>query len=109
MLTAAVRITDWPKTEGLAVETSDVVVASWLTVCFTVQALVLKLESPLYVALIVSVPTPSGTLAVIVTVPFDSVPEPSVVVPQVNVTEPVAVPPAGEVALTVVVSVSDWP
>ena len=45
--TVAVKVTDWPKTDGFADETTDVVVLSWLTVWVSVPALVLKLVSPL--------------------------------------------------------------
>ena len=45
--TEAVKVTDWPKTEGFADDTTEVVVLSSLTICVTVPALVLKLPSPL--------------------------------------------------------------
>jgi len=45
-VTVAVNVTDWPKTDGLAEETTEVVVLSWLTVWVSVPALVLKLVSP---------------------------------------------------------------
>jgi len=47
-VTVAVKVTGWPKTEGLAEELTVVVVAAMLTVCVTpAEVLVLKLVSPL--------------------------------------------------------------
>ena len=45
--TAAVKVTVWPETEGLAAELSTVVVAALLTVCENVPELVLNEPSPL--------------------------------------------------------------
>ena len=45
--TVAVNVTDWPNTLGLAEDTSDVVVAPWLTVCARPDEVeVVKLLSP---------------------------------------------------------------
>ena len=45
--TVAVKVTDWPNTEGLAEEVSVVVVLAWLTTCETaVEVLVAKFVSP---------------------------------------------------------------
>ena len=52
-LTVAVKVTDWPKTEGLTEEATLVVVLAWLTFWVrTEEVLELKLASPLYTALI---------------------------------------------------------
>jgi hypothetical protein len=45
-VTVAVRVTDWPKTEGLADEASAVLEGAWITDWFTVPLLVAKLLSP---------------------------------------------------------------
>src|SRR5438034_485632 len=46
-LTVAVKVTLWPKTDGLAEVTTVVVVESWLTTCVTAPlVLPLKLVSP---------------------------------------------------------------
>ena len=46
--TVAVKVTAWPNTEGFVAETSEVVVAAWLTTWLkVVEALVVKLASPL--------------------------------------------------------------
>jgi len=49
----AVKETDWPKTEGLAEDVRDVVLAAALTVCVKVPVLIWKLLSPEYTAVIV--------------------------------------------------------
>ena len=47
-VTVAVKVTDWPKTEGLADEVTAVVGLDLLTVCVSVdELLTLKLPSPL--------------------------------------------------------------
>jgi hypothetical protein len=47
-LTVAVKVTDWPKTVGLVELVSAVVLLAWLTVCVSVEeVLVRKLLSPL--------------------------------------------------------------
>ena len=47
-LTVAVKVTDWPNTEGLAAEETTVVVSALLTVWVRfVEVLVRKLPSPL--------------------------------------------------------------
>ena len=47
-VTVAVKVTDWPKTDGLADEVTTVVVLALLTVCVRVdELLALKLASPL--------------------------------------------------------------
>ena len=47
-LTVAVKVTDWPNTDGLAEEATVVVVETWFTVWVKfAEVLVLKLASPL--------------------------------------------------------------
>ena len=49
--TAAVKVTDWPKTEGLVEDASDVLVLALVTVCVSVVAVFpLKLLSPVNTA-----------------------------------------------------------
>ena len=45
-VTVAVKVTDWPKVEGLGVEPSAVDVLAWLTVWLTLPLLVAKLALP---------------------------------------------------------------
>lgn len=47
--TVAVNVTDWPKTEGFAVDDSDVDVLAWFTLCVSIgdAGLALKFPSPL--------------------------------------------------------------
>jgi len=46
-LTVAVKVTDWPKTDGFAEELTDVVVEAWFTVCVSADdVLPLKALSP---------------------------------------------------------------
>ena len=46
-VTVAVKVIDWPETEGLADEATELVVADWLTVCVSVEeVLVAKSVSP---------------------------------------------------------------
>src|SRR5439155_15121350 len=53
-LTVAVKVTDWPNTEGLTDELTVVVVLALLTVCVkSGEVPVRKLPSPLYTAVIV--------------------------------------------------------
>src|SRR5258708_13624134 len=50
-LMVAVKVTDWPKTEGLTEQVTTVVLLAWFTVCVSVEdALAPKLISPLYTA-----------------------------------------------------------
>ena len=86
-----------------------VVIVLEITVSTTVPVLVLKLVSPAYEALIVSLPTESGAVVVTVAMPLTSVPVPRAVDPHVNVTAPVGMPVPGELGLTVALIVSDCP
>src|SRR5437763_1159348 len=52
-LTVAVKVTDCPNADGLTEEATVVVLPAWFTFCATTpEVLVLKLESPLYTAVI---------------------------------------------------------
>src|SRR5262249_14756124 len=52
-VTVAVKVTLWPQTEGLAEETTTVVLLLLPTVCVSAPVLALKFPSPLYDAVIV--------------------------------------------------------
>lgn len=106
-LTAAVNVTVWPITEGLAEERTFVVVAIFLITSVKVfEMLPRKLVSPEYVAVIRSDPTANvemlklALLALTVAV-FKSL------VPCLNVIVPVDAPPKAPV--TVAVNVTLWP
>src|ERR1043166_4205924 len=59
-LTVAVKVTDWPKTEGLAEEAREGVLLAWPTVWVTIpEVFVLKFPSPLYTAVRECEPTES--------------------------------------------------
>ena len=46
-VTVAVNVTDWPKTDGFAEETTAVLVAAWFTVCVIAgEVLPVKFVSP---------------------------------------------------------------
>jgi hypothetical protein len=107
-LTVAVKVTGLPEAAGLIESLRAVVVTAWPTVSVAVPLLVVKLVSPPYEAVIVSLPTDRVVVLNVATPPL-SVPVPSVVLPSVKVTVPVGVPAPGELALTVAVTVSDWP
>jgi hypothetical protein len=98
--TLAVTVTELPNMLGPEVVTVIVGVVLF-TVCIKVALAVLLLESPLYVAVIVSVP--AGKVDVVtVAIPLDKTGEPKMVDPAVKVTVPVTF--AGSVA----VKVTDW-
>ena len=104
--TVAVKSTDCPNTDGFTDDTTDVVVAAMLTLCVSVEEVLLpKFESPLYAAVIECEPTISAE-EVNVATPDDSAPVPNVVVPSLNVTVPVGVP-VPDVGVTVAVNVTD--
>ena len=69
--------------------------------------LLLKLLSPLYVAVMVWLPTASVEAETVTTPPL-SVPVPIVLPPSRNVTVPVAVPDPGPTGATVAVKVTDF-
>src|SRR2546422_1036361 len=87
-----------------------VVGVAWLTVCVkSAEMPVLKLPSPLYVAVMLVWLSVASEEVVKVALALASAPVPSVVAPSLNVTVPVRVPAPGETALTVAVKVTDWP
>ena len=45
-LTVAVKVTVWPKNDGLSEDVKAVLVPAWLVVCVTVPLLLTKLVSP---------------------------------------------------------------
>jgi hypothetical protein len=98
----AVKVTDCPGVEGFTEETRDttgvVLATTWVSVATTE----LLLASPLYVAVMGSLPAGSEDVVVAATPPV-SVDVPNVVAPLVNVTVPAT--PVGSVA----VNVTDWP
>src|SRR5262245_29092944 len=104
----AVRVTDWPNTDGLTEEATEVVVDAWLTVCVRLlELLAAKLALPLKLPLIVWLPTASA-LVVYMALPVASrATMVRVVAPCLSVTVPVGIPPP--VAVTVTVKVTDRP
>ena len=99
-----------PTTEGFNEDSTTALVPPWFTVCVnTAEVLPLTLVSPLYTAVMECAPSASPeVLKVVHPLPL-SVPVPSVVVPSLNVTLPVAAPVAGASTLTVAVKVTGWP
>ena len=94
-VTVAVKVTDWPNTDGLTDEPSAVVVASLLTTWLVaVDVLARSFVSPPYTAVIECVATDKVLVVKVATPPL-SVPVPSVAEPFLNVTVPVGVPTAG--------------
>jgi len=71
--------------------------------------LAVKLPSPLYVAVMVWLPTERAEVLNVVFPLLCRVPLPSVVDPSLNVTVPVGVPEPGAAAVTVAVNVTDCP
>jgi hypothetical protein len=98
----AVKVTDWPGVEGfveeIRVTTGVVLATTWVSV----PVAELLLASPLYVAVMGSLPKGSEDVVTVAAPPV-SVDVPNVVAPLVNVTVPVT--PLGSVA----VNVTDWP
>lgn len=109
-VTAAVKVTDWLNTEGLADELTVVVVAKeFCTVCTTLPLLAANTGSEAYVAVIVSLPTARAEVLK-ETWPLElSGACAKMVLPWAKVTWPVGVPVAGGTAATVAVKVTDWP
>jgi hypothetical protein len=107
-LTVAVNVTDWPETDGFVPETTEVELFALLTACEYAGEFVLpaKLLSPTYSAVIECVATLNELVARVATLPL-KVPDPKVVAPSLNVTDPVAVPLPGAVTLNVAVNVTD--
>ena len=108
-VTLAVKVTDWPKTEGFCEEPTTVAVAAVFTVCASAEeVLALKLPLPPYAAVMEWLATLSADV-VKVAVPAVNVLAPNVVAPSLKVTVPIGVPDPGAVAATVAVKVTDWP
>jgi hypothetical protein len=104
--TVAVNFTDTPAVEGFFDDTIVVVVVAWLTVCEVVPELVADWASPVYVAVMVSVP--EGIFAVLsVATPPLKVAVPKLVVPFRNFTFPVG--PPGALEFTVADNCTVWP
>ena len=98
----AVKVTDWPGVDGFAEEVRVTTGVALATVCVSVPVAVLLFASPLYVAVIGSLPTGSDDVDTVATPPVSG-DAPNTVVPLVKVTVPVTA--AGSVA----VKVTDWP
>jgi hypothetical protein len=94
----AVKVTDWPEVEGFVDDVRETVGVVLLTTWVSVPVAELLLTSPLYVAVMGSLP-PGSEDVVTVAAPPVRVDVPNVVVPLVNVTVPVT--PAGSVAVNV--------
>ena len=94
----AVKVTDWPGLEGFAEETRVTTGVVLATTWVSVPVAVLLLASPLYVAVMGSLPAGSEDVVAAATPPV-SVDVPNVVAPLVNVTVPVT--PVGSVAVKV--------
>lgn len=107
--TVAVKVTDWPNTDGFTEETAMVVVLPGLTTCATaLEVLAVKLVSPPYTALMECGPGDSeARLSCAWPDPSSVTGEPSVPAPSMNCTVPVATPL--NCGLTVAVNVTDWP
>lgn len=106
--TVAVKVTDSPKVDGFTDETRPVVVLAWFTTWLTAfEVLLVKDVSPLYTAVMECVPAAKVFDENFATPPL-RVLVPSVLVPLLNVTVPVGVPPPDE-GVTVALKVTDWP
>src|SRR5690349_16503902 len=78
-VTVAVKVTDSPNTVGLLLVATVVVVSPGETFCPVLPLLVLKLASPLYVAVIVCAPVPRLAVLNVAWPLTFTAPEPSVV------------------------------
>jgi hypothetical protein len=108
-VTVAVKVTDWPKTVGLAEEANAVALPLLLTVCeIALEVLVVKLPSPPYTAVIACAATLSEDVLKVAW-PELRLPVPIVVAPSLNVTVPVGVPAPAPLGVTVAVNVTDCP
>ena len=107
--TIAVKVTDWPSTDGFTEELTVVLVDALFTV-WVIGLLVLgtKLPSPLYVAVIECDPAVSIFVAKVAR-PELTVPVPKVVPPSRKVTVPDGFPDAVEGIKIDAVNVTDWP
>jgi hypothetical protein len=112
VVTVAVNVTDWPKTDGFAEDVIVVVVSAWLTDCGSVPELVVKLPSPLYTAAIVCGLPLTARLEMLPEVaepPDRATGEPKFTPSITNCIEPDGVPGLGALAVTLAVNVTDWP
>src|SRR5438093_6178598 len=108
-VTVAVKVTDFPNTDGLAEELADVVVP-YFTVCVSLEeVLPLKFALPPYDALIEWEPTASVLVTNVAWPEPFSVPVPRVLEPSLKVTVPVGVPAPGLFAVTVAAKVTGCP
>jgi hypothetical protein len=110
-VTVAVKVTDWPKTEGFVEEVRVVVVAMPEGLIMTETALdvlPVKLGAPEYSAVNESIPTGSVVVVRIAVLPL-RLAVPTDVVPLKNCTVPVGVPAPGATTAMVAVSVTVWP
>ncbi len=104
-VTVAVKVTDWPKTEGLLFEVTVVEVLAWFTVCVGKEpVLPAKLVSPLYTAVMLCVPADKDEVARVAVPLLNVTGKPRLLPPSLNCTVPVAVP-----GVTVAVKVTGWP
>jgi hypothetical protein len=104
----AVNVTGAPLVAEAPELTTTAVVAAGVMVCVTAgELLAVKLESPLYAAVMECVPTVSIEIVKVAVLPAFSVPVPSVVLPSRKLTLPVGVPLPAEV--TVAVNVTGVP
>src|SRR5260370_15311637 len=98
----AVNVTEWPGVGGFVEETKVMTGVVLATTWVSVPVAELLFPSPLYVAVMGSLPAGSEDVVAVATPPVN-VDVPNVVAPLVNVTVPVT--PVGRVA----VKVTDWP
>src|SRR5207302_618974 len=108
-VTAAVKVTPWPDTEGFGKEVTPVVVLALTTTCPPSRepALGVKLYTPRKVAVIVWVPRARALVVTEATPPPSRPCGPPMLVPSAwNCTVPVGVPAPGAVAVTVAVNVT---
>ncbi len=103
--TVTVKVTDWPKTEGLLFEVTTVKLLAWLIVCVGSEpVLPVKFVSPLYTAVMLCVPGDKDEVARVAVPLLNVTGAPRLLPPSLNCTVPVAVP-----GVTVAVKVTDWP
>ena len=105
--TVAVNVTDWPNTDGLCEEITTVELPALFTVWDSVDdVLVAYAALPEYTPVTEWLPTANAEVVNFAFPPLIT-PEPSTLIPSLNVTDPVIVPAVAEV--TVAVNVTVWP
>jgi hypothetical protein len=107
-----VKVTDCPNSEGFSEETIVVNESPMLTLCeIAGEVLPLKFPSPLVKTAVMSLwlPTESAVVVRVATPDPLRVPVPNDVATSKNCALPVGVPVPGATAVTVAVSVTDWP